>query len=136
MIEEVDVGKFCPLLFVSFSNLIKNLFCAWYIYDTSHLEYFHFPFFVFIWILVEHDASANTVHRYLKHFVRHNSWGPEYGDLRQHFIRKKIWIHEMGYVWKIIFIERALPLGKNCFFKGSSFMYPNWKNRLRSICPT
>ena len=43
MIEEVDVGKFCPLLFVSFSNLIKKfVLCLIHLWHKS-LRVFSFP---------------------------------------------------------------------------------------------
>ena len=42
--------------------------------------------------------------------------------LRQHLIRKWIWIHERGHICKKIFIERILPLKENCRFKCVFFL--------------
>ena len=42
--------------------------------------------------------------------------------LRQHLIRKWIWIHERRHICKKILIERFLPLKENCRFKCVLFL--------------
>ena len=37
-------------------------------------------------------------------------------------------MHEMGHIWKIIFIERALPIGTNCLSNVSIFIFRMEKN--------